>query len=170
MTDETTTEQPRTLGVFTCINRRHPTRSCYALIENTDEMRAEHRAWHVAEENGRKAQRDAIKARDDEIARLHDAIGGYRRDIAAYEREVAGFHGEVQRVEAPTVAPALEINRDGYTDDELDDEPDAPEIEWGFAQPAAEEQPAAPRTDTVRDSASYDESDDSFAGYPTSQL
>jgi hypothetical protein len=150
MTDETTTEapeQPRTVKVFTCFNPRHPTRSCYALIEDTDEMRAKHREWHVSEETDRRARRDAIKSRDDEIARLHERIGEYKRAVDAYEGEVSKVHGEVQRVETPTPAPSLEINRAGYTDDELADEPEDNDDEDDWALPRRTPNPFAAAAD-----------------------
>jgi hypothetical protein len=132
MTDPTETEQPRTLKVITCINRRHPSRSCYLLVEDDHDAKIAHRQWHVDQENDREALRGAVKARDEAIALLRQEIAGYRRDVNGYTEEVAGFHGEVQRVETPTVPPALQINRDGYDDDELEDEPDtlAPENPW----------------------------------------
>lgn len=123
MTDPT---PPKTLSVFTCINPRHPSRSCHLLVENTPETRQAHRQWHIDQESDREALRGAIKKRDETIAELRQAIAGYRRDVTAYTAEVAGFHGEVARVETPTIPPQLEIDRDGYTDDELDDEPDEP--------------------------------------------
>lgn len=127
MTDQTDpTTPPKALSVFTCINRRHPSRSCYLLVENTPETRQAHRQWHVDQETDREALRTAIKRRDDTIARLREELSGYRRDVADYAREVAGFHGEVARVETPTIPPQLEIDRDGYTDDELDGEPAEP--------------------------------------------
>lgn len=126
MTDTTETEQPRTLMVITCINRRHPSRSCYLLVEDDHDAKIAHRQWHVDQENDREALRGAVKARDEAIALLRQEIAGYRRDVNSYTEEVAGFHGEVSRVETPTIPPALQINRDGYDDDELEDEPDAP--------------------------------------------
>lgn len=129
MTDETPTPQPQgALSVFTCINRRHPSRSCYALIENIPEVRQKHRQWHLDQETDREALRGAIKERDETIAKYRDELSGYRRDVAGYTQEVAGFHGEVQRVETPIVPPQLEIDRGGYSDDELDDEPDEPPV------------------------------------------
>lgn len=142
MTDDTTTdtaERPQgALSVFTCYNRRHESRSCYALIENTRETRQLHRQWHIDQETDREALRGAVKSRDETIALLRQQIAGYGRDVAAYGQEVAGFHGEVQRVETPIVPPQLEIDRTGYTDDELDNDPDEPEDpndtddDWGI--------------------------------------
>jgi hypothetical protein len=126
MTDDSTDTEPRTLRVVTCINRRHPTRSCYGLIEDDRDARIAHRQWHLNQETDREALRGAVKARDEAIAVLRQEIAGYGRDVRAYGLEVAGFHGEIRRVETPTVPPALTINREGYSDDELDDEPDEP--------------------------------------------
>lgn len=138
MSDDTT-DEPRTLKVVTCINRRHPTRSCYALIEDDRDARIAHRQWHLDQETDREALRGAVKARDETIALLRQEIAGYGRDVEAYARDVAGFHGEVQRVETPTIPPQITINRDGYADDELDDEPDEPtpvDLELRDEQPA----------------------------------
>lgn len=127
MADTSTDEQPKgTLSVFTCINPRHPSRSCYALIENTTDVRQKHRQWHIDQETDREALRGAIKARDEEIARYREELSGYRRDVAAMDQTVQDFHGEVQRVETPIIPPQLQIDRNGYSDDELDDEPDEP--------------------------------------------
>lgn len=143
MTDETETPTPpRPVSVFTCINRRHPTRSCYLLVENTPETRQAHRQWHVDQETDREALRTAIKNRDETIARLREEISGYRRDVAGYTQEVQSFHGEVARVETPTIPPQLEIDRAGYTDDELDDEPAEPTPLADDPTLRAEEDPA----------------------------
>lgn len=167
MTDETTTETPtppKTLSVFTCYNPRNPTRSCHALIENTDEERRLHREWHDSLHSKEEGQRKAIKARDAEIAKLHDAIGEYKRAVDAYEKEVAGVHGEVQRVEAPTPAPALEIVRDGYTDDELADQPDDEDDEDDWALPRQTPNPFADAADQAL--ASVPDLGEALAGEP----
>lgn len=127
MTDEMTPEGPRPLKVITCINRRHPSRSCYLLIEDDRDVKLKHRQWHIDQETDREGLRTSIKNRDDEIAKLKAEIAGYRRDVRAMDETVQGFHGEVERVETPTIPPAIEINRAGYSDDELEDEPDEPD-------------------------------------------
>lgn len=135
MTDETP-EAPRPLKVITCINRRHPSRSCYLLIEDDRDVKLAHRQWHIDREDEREALRRGVKERDDKIAALTQEIAGYRRDVEQYGKDVQGYQGEVQRVETPTIPPQLTINRDGYSDEELEDEPDEPDP-WAGLDSAA---------------------------------
>ncbi len=168
MPEQTEAEEPRTLKVVTCINRRHPTRSCYGLIEDDHDVRIAHRQWHLDQETDREALRGGIKARDETIAKLREELSGYRRDVAAYTQEVAGFHGQVQRVETPIVPPQMQINRHGYSDDELDDEPDEPtpvdldlpDPDLLHGQPTAEADPyAGEPAETPADDLDDDEDD-----------
>jgi hypothetical protein len=110
----TDTTAPRPLKVFTCYDPTGRTAFCYGLVEDTDETRREHRAWHRHEEAVKRGLRGAITERDDTIASLR--------------QEVADLRGDVKGIELPEAVLGIEINRDGYTeDDDLDEDDDEPE-------------------------------------------
>jgi hypothetical protein len=120
MTDAT---GPRPLKVFTCYNPRKPTESCYGLVEDADEPRRLHREWHKHEESVKDGYRKTINQNAEialkAIAARDEEISGLRQEIADLGRDVTG-------IEIPQPVLGIEINRDGYTEDELDAEP-APE-------------------------------------------
>lgn len=108
MSDQTDT--PRSpLKVTTCFDPSGRTVSCYALVEDTDDARREHRAWHRHEEKVKQGLRDAVKERDEEIGRLSRQIDDAQRDV--------------QGIVIPEPVLGIEINRDGWApdDDDLDD-------------------------------------------------
>lgn len=159
MTDQTETpEQPQTLKVFTCYDPLHPTRSCYALVEDAEEPRRKHREWHADRHAKDEGQRKAIKARDEEIARLHEAVGEYKR-------AAEGFEEQVRRVETPTAAVPLVIDRSGYAPEEVAGDPeestDEPDDDWGLPIPTASAEPADPEDEPADDLQRHQEPHDS---------
>lgn len=100
------TDTPKPLKVFTCFDPTGRTKYCHALIEDTDEVRREHRAWHAHEEAVKTGLRTALLERD-------KTIGELARQLEDLGRDVTG-------IEIPQPVLGLEINRDGYSDDELD--------------------------------------------------
>jgi hypothetical protein len=145
-------ETPAPLRVFTCYDPRHDDRSCYLLVEDAEEPRRKHREWHAAEIAVREGQRKAIKARDDEIAALRVQLA---------------------RVKAPATHVPLEIDRGGYTDAELDEEPAVPswaryELDEDPAPAPAAPAPADDDEDDVPDVDVYDDEDEPVESARTS--
>lgn len=119
MTDETS---PRPLKVTTCFDPTGRTVSCYSLVEDTDDARREHRAWHRHEEKVKQGLRDAIRERDEEIGRLSREVGDAQRDV--------------QGIVIPEPVLGIEISRDGWAgDDDEDDDPRSTYVDDDLAFP-----------------------------------
>lgn len=139
MTDETA---PRPLKVTTCYDPTGRTVSCYALVEDTDDARREHRAWHRHEEKVKQGLRDAIRERDEEISRLSRQIDDAQRDV--------------QGIRIPEPVLGIEISRDGWTtDDDPDDDAGAAYVDDDLAYPTTQPRPAATAAFTTTDDDGY---------------
>jgi hypothetical protein len=112
MSDQTETAAPRPLKVTSCFDPTGRTVSCYALVEDTDQARREHRLWHKHEESVKEGMRKAIKERDEEIGKLSREVGDAQRDVKG--------------IVIPEPVLGIEISRDGWAADDEDDYDDDP--------------------------------------------
>jgi hypothetical protein len=136
MSDPTSTA-PRPLKVFTCYDPTGRTKYCFGLVEDTPDTRREHRAWHAHEELVKQGYRDKI---NDLAEEMRKATQGRDDEIASLRQEVADLDRDVTGIEIPQPVLGIEINRDGYTeDDELaSDDSRSPYVDDDIAFPVAE--------------------------------
>lgn len=145
MTDPNETA-PRPLKVTTCFDPTGRTVSCYALVEDTDEARREHRAWHRHEEKVKQGLRDAVKERDEEIGRLSRQVDDAQRDVKG--------------IVIPEPVLGIEISRDGWAaDDDEDDDPRSTYVDDDLAFPTEQA-----RADATAAFATTSEDDDEDTG------